>query len=208
MGSLSISKGNSKMGDIQSVSLPSVLTCRPCACQQKCYARKLERLRPTVANAYQRNLEVLQSDPETYWREVEASIMMSRFFRFHVSGDIPDPEYFSKMVQIARRNPHCEILCFTKKYEIVNSFVQENGANASFPNSVLPQNLHIIFSAWVGLELSNPFLFPVAHVRYRDGSTTAPDDAVECGGNCTECAVTDGGCWSLGPGQSVVFNEH
>lgn len=200
MSVLSISKGNSKMGSIQSISLPSVVTCRSCDCQKKCYARKLERLRPSVAKAYQRNLDVLQSDPDTYWREVEASIMMSRFFRFHVSGDIPDLNYLEHMVDISDRNKHCQILCFTKKYEIVNGFIESGGE--------IPVNLHIIFSAWVGLNMVNPFSFPEAHVRYRDGSTTAKDSAVECGGNCTECATTDGGCWILTNGEQVIFDEH
>ncbi len=200
MSVLSISKGNSKMGSIQSISLPSVVTCRSCDCQKKCYARKLERLRPSVAKAYQRNLDVLQSDPDTYWREVEASIMMSRFFRFHVSGDIPDLNYLEHMVDISDRNKHCQILCFTKKYEIVNGFIESGGE--------IPVNLHIIFSAWVGLNMVNPFSFPEAHVRYRDGSTTAKDSAVECGGNCTECATTDGGCWILKNGEQVIFDEH
>lgn len=200
MSVLSISKGNSKMGSIQSISLPSVVTCRSCDCQKKCYARKLERLRPSVAKAYQRNLDVLQSDPDTYWREVEASIMMSRFFRFHVSGDIPDLNYLEHMVDISDRNKHCQILCFTKKYEIVNGFIESGGE--------IPVNLHIIFSAWVGLNMVNPFSFPEAHVRYRDGSTTAKDSTVECGGNCTEFATTDGGCWILKNGEQVIFDEH
>lgn len=200
MSVLSISKGNSKMGSIQSISLPSVVTCRSCDCQKKCYARKLERLRPSVAKAYQRNLDVLQSDPDTYWREVEASIMMSRFFRFHVSGDIPDLNYLEHMVDISDRNKHCQILCFTKKYEIVNGFIESGGE--------IPVNLHIIFSAWVDLNMVNPFSFPEAHVRYRDGSTTAKYGAVECGGNCTECATTDGGCWILKNGEQVIFDEH
>lgn len=56
--------------------------------------------------------------------------------------------------------------------------------------------------------MDNPFRLPEAHVRYRDGSTTARDDALDCGGNCTECALTDGGCWTLRTGEQVVFNEH
>ncbi len=200
MGTVKISKGNSKLGAIPSVSLPSIKTCRNCACQEKCYAQKLERLRPAVRNAYQHNLEVWIKDPETYWREVEASIMMSRFFRFHVSGDIPSFKYLVNMVEIARRQPHCEILCFTKKYNLVNELIEQGGE--------LPSNLHMIFSGWVGLEMANPFSLPEAHVRYRDGSTTAREDAVECSGNCTECALTEGGCWSLQKGQQVVFNEH
>ena len=200
MSTVKISKGNSKLGAIPSVSLPSIKTCRNCACQEKCYAQKLERLRPAVRNAYQHNLEVWIKDPETYWREVEASIMMSRFFRFHVSGDIPSFKYLVNMVEIARRQPHCEILCFTKKYNLVNEFIEQGGE--------LPENLHMIFSGWVGLEMANPFSLPEAHVRYRDGSTTARDDAIECSGNCTECALTEGGCWNLQKGQQVVFNEH
>ena len=200
MGTVKISKGNSKLGAIPSVSLPSIKTCRNCACQEKCYAQKLERLRPAVRNAYQHNLEVWLKDPETYWREVEASIMMSRFFRFHVSGDIPSFKYLINMVEIARRQPHCEILCFTKKYNLVNELIEQGGE--------LPGNLHMIFSGWVGLEMANPFSLPEAHVRYRDGYTTAREGAIECSGNCTECALTEGGCWSLQKGQQVVFNEH
>jgi len=188
------------MGSIQSVSLPSGVTCKACDCNQKCYAKRIERRRKSVREAYQNNLSILNAEPETYWREVEAAIMLSRYFRFHVSGDIPDALYFSNMVEVAKRNSHCEILCFTKKYEIVNDYLTDG--------NVLPDNLHIIFSAWVGLKMTNPFSLPEAHVRYRDGTTTANSNAKECGGNCTECAVTDAGCWTLHSGEQVVFNEH
>jgi len=198
---IKISKGNAKLGNIPSVSLPAGITCRSdCACQKKCYAKKLERLRKSVRDAYQHNLDVLTNKPDTYWREVEASIMMSRFFRFHVSGDITDGVYFAHMVEIANRNPHCEILCFTKKYDIINDFLDFVGR--------LPKNLHVIFSVWKGLRCDNPYLLPEAHVRYRDGTTTACDKAKECGGNCAECAITDEGCWTLKEGEQVVFNEH
>ena len=201
MGALKLSPGNAKMGRIPSVSLPAGLTCRKdCACYEKCYARKLERLRPTVRNAYRSNLELLQKDPETYWREAEAAIMTSRFFRFHVSGDIPNDAYLRKMVLVAQRNPHCEILCFTKKYDLVNNCIAECGG--------FPKNLHMILSAWKGIPMENPHNLPEAHVIYRDGSTTARPDAVSCGGNCTDCATTDGGCWTLKNGQQVVFHEH
>lgn len=188
------------MGSIQSVSLPSGITCKVCGCNQKCYAKRIERRRKSVREAYQNNLSILNTEPETYWREVEAAIMLSRYFRFHVSGDIPDALYFFKMVEVAKRNPHCEILCFTKKYEIVNDYLAVG--------NILPDNLHILFSAWVGLTMTNPFSLPEAHVRYRDGSTTANENAKECSGNCTECAITDDGCWTLKSGEQVVFNEH
>ena len=197
---ISISRGNAKMGAIPSVSLPSGITCRTCGCINKCYARKLERLRPVVRNAYQHNLTILLEEPETYWREVEAAIMMNRYFRFHVSGDIPDADYFMNMIHIAERNNHCEILCFTKKYDIINDYLNTGHQ--------IPLNLHMLLSAWDGLEMENPHNLPEAHVRYRDDTTTARSDAVRCGGNCAECALTDCGCWTLKPGEQVIFNEH
>ena len=201
MPNVKISAGNSKLGNIPSVSLPSVVTCRnDCDCYTKCYARKFENMRPSVKNAYRHNYDLLTESPDIYWREVEASIMMSRFFRFHVSGDIPDYTYFTHMVDVANRNSHCEILCFTKKYGIVNRYLEHN--------ETIPDNLHIIFSGWKGLEMDNPFLLPEAHVRYKDGTTTANLDAKECGGNCTECLLTESGCWLLKQGEQVVFNEH
>ena len=196
-----ISNGNAKMGSIPSVSLPAGVTCRSdCDCDKKCYAKRLERLRPSVRQAYKHNYDLLNRDPNTYWREVEASIMMSRFFRYHVSGDIPDNVYLAHMIDIAERNPHCEMLCFTKKYNLVNDFLDFGG--------IIPQNLHIIFSGWHDIEMANPYNLPEAHVQYRDGSTTAREDAKLCGGNCTECAITDDGCWTAKHGEQVVFNEH
>lgn len=193
------------MGSINSVSLPAGLTCRnDCACRDKCYAKKIERLRPTVRDAYKRNYEILKTNPNQYWREVEASVMMSRFFRFHVSGDIVDYDYFSKIVDIAERNKHCEILIFTKKYAIVNKYTHDMHKHGFS----MPENLHVIYSVWDGLDVDNPYNYPEAHVRYRDGHTTASKFAIECGGNCTECASVCCGCWSLEKGQQVVFNEH
>lgn len=200
MGLISVSLGNSKLGNIHSVSLPAVVTCRTCDCQKKCYALRIEKRRKNVAKAYKKNLSILQSDPDAYWREVEAHIMMARFFRFHVSGDIPDMTYFLCMVAVAERNPHCEILCFTKKFEYVNEYLGSG--------NVLPPNLHLIFSVWKGFTPHNPFLLPEAHVRYRDKTTTASEGAIECTGNCANCAQIDGGCWSLKKGEQVVFDEH
>lgn len=198
---VSISSGNTKMGKIPSVSLPAGTTCSPgLPCWKKCYARKLENLRPTVRNAYERNYDILINEPDTYWREVEAVIMLSRYFRFHVSGDIVDTDYLARMVAVATTNPHCQILCFTKRYDIVNQYLQRG--------FLLPKNLHILFSVWKGLPVNNPFRLPEAHVLYRDGTTTAIGAAVHCLGNCSTCASTDGGCWGLKRGDAVLLDEH
>lgn len=189
---ISISRGNAKMGAIPSLSLPPITTCSKEACKhcgKKCYALKITKLRPkTVGAAYQRNLDILQNDPDKYWREVNAALSINRFFRFGVSGDIYNKEYLVKMCELARKNSHCQILCFTKQFDIVNEYLSEHR---------LPKNLHLIFSAWRGMEMKNPYNLPEAHVLYKDGYTTAKDGAKYCSGLCMECAVGGKNCFSL-----------
>lgn len=197
---LRVSPGNQKMGSIPSISLPAVITCRDCDCKNKCYARKLERIRPSVRNSYQSNLDLLRKHPDVFWREFESVIMASRFFRLHVSGDIPDADYLRNVIKIVANNPHCEVLCFTKRYELVNRFLESGW--------LIPKNLHIIYSGWPGLEMNNPYSLPEAHVIFKDGTTEANETAVLCNGNCMECAITESGCWNLKYGQQVVFHEH
>ena len=111
---ISISPGNQKMGYIPSVSLPPVITCaNGCKCAQKCYAAKLCRIRKSVREAYQRNLGILTSDPSAYWLQVKAAAMVTKYFRFHVSGDIGIdniPEnlkiIFSAWPGMPMENPH------------------------------------------------------------------------------------------------------
>lgn len=200
---VSISKGNSKMGAVPSVSLPPIKTCSPEAvkhCGKKCYVRRYLGIRQkTVGAAYERNLYLLQNEPEKFWREVNAAVAMATHFRFGVSGDIPDLDYLVHIFEIAAKNKHCQILCFTKQYSIVNKCLT---------TLKMPPNLHIIFSAWKGLALPNPYNLPEAHVFYKDGTTTAKDGARYCSGNCYECAIENANCWSLKSGEQIIFKEH
>lgn len=203
MDKISISTGNSKMGKISSVSLPPVLTCRNGApCSKKCYANKIARLRKNVNDSYQRNMKVLREDPDGYWQQVRLAIALSKYFRFHVSGDIPDMQYLERMIDIASMERETQILCFTKKYELINEYLDR-------VNPSLPDNLHLVFSGWPGIEMQNYHNLPEAHVIFKNGETTANMDiAKHCGGNCQTCATADGGCWSLKSGEQVVFYEH
>lgn len=198
---VSISPGNSKMGMIPSVSLPAYKTCISNApCFKICYAAKIARLRKTVCDAYERNYAIWRSDPMEYFKQIEDAIKMSRFFRFHVSGDIVDEEYFARMVDVAYRNQKCDILCFTKKYDIVNQYIDDG--------LEIPDNLHIIFSVWETLRCKNPHNLPEAHVKLKNGLRTYRKDAKFCNGNCANCATTERGCWVLKSGEQIVFNQH
>ena len=198
---VSFSKGNSKMGLIPSVSLPPIITCpKGAPCAKKCYAHKLCRIYPTVKKAYQNNLDILKTDPNEYWKQVDSAVKMARYFRFHVSGDIPNYIYFCFMVDLAYRNPHCEILAFTKNYSVVNEYL----GNLTTP--ILPPNLHIIFSEWGAMPIPNPHNLPTAAVIFKGEEPN--DNWKICGGNCAECACRGVGCWELKKGETIAFYEH
>ena len=191
------------MGAIQSISFPPIKTCNPAAvkhCGKNCYACKICRYSKEARAAYQHNLDVLENDPDTFFDDMDKTLKVNRFFRFNVSGDIPSPEYFTRMVETVKNNKHCECLIFTKKWDIVNDYIKNGGK--------LPKNLHCIFSGWKGLIIPNPYNLPEAHVIFKNGETTARDGAKYCSGNCFECALNNGGCWSLKKGEQVLFREH
>ena len=203
MNKISISNGNIKMGAIPSVSLPPVITCPTgCPCAKKCYAAKICRLRPNVRAAYQRNLDLWNSDPAEYFRLVKAAAAPHRFFRFHVSGDIPNAEYLAGMIDTAMSLPSTQFLVFTKRYALVNEYLDNGGA--------IPENVHLIFSLWDSawnVKVHNPHNLPMSAVIFKD-NPNATEYTKICGGNCTECAMRGVGCWELKSGETIAFHEH
>lgn len=196
---ISISKGNAKMGAIPSVSLPCRITCNQNApCFKKCYAARIERRYKESRNAYANNLETLRENPDAYWLQVRAAAITTRFFRFHVSGDIPDADYLREMVNTANALPFTTFLAFTKQFPIVNKYIENGGT--------IPGNLKIIFSNWGTWKCENPHGLPVAEIIFK--GTEPAENWKICGGNCTECACRGVGCWELKNGETIAFYEH
>lgn len=199
MDKISISYGNRKMESIPSVSLPPIITCKNCAtCAQKCYAAKLCRIYPSVKNAYEKNLDILTRDRNTYFDQIKTAAKMTSFFRWHVSGDIIDIDYLHRMVKIAREIKTTNFLVFTKNYDVVNEY---------FTNHKKPSNFKIIFSLpFNGAIIDNPHNLPTAAVIIK-GSEPGKTWKI-CGGNCTNCACKGIGCWELKKGNTIAFYEH
>lgn len=200
-----ISVSNIKMNDgaavIPSVSLPPVLTCSNCTqCSKYCYAIKMARLRRNINGAWARNLAVYQADPDRYFDEVAFAAKNYRNFRWHVAGDIVSDSYLQGMIRVAQECPSTSFLAFTKSFDIVNRYLDAGNS--------LPENLKIVFSGWVGLDMHNPHNLPTSHPIFFDGSTSAPDGAKWCGGNCSQCAAHSSGCWTMKNGDAVIFALH
>ena len=189
---LTISKGNRKMGAIPNLSLPPVLTCRtgvPCA--GKCYANKAYRMYPTVRAAWDGNWELWQKDPCSFVSQLGAWLDKHKpeWFRFHVSGDIPDPAYWFNVHCVVGWFPKTRFMLFTKCFD----YHYQN----------IPENLSVVLSMWPGQPMPE-------HLNHLPKAWCLPDDrapaaALLCPGNCEAC----GACWSLGKrGLDVAFNLH
>lgn len=196
---IKLSYGNRKTGSlVPSVSLIPVADCRNCThCAKGCYAVRniacYSASRAMMAN----NSAIAHGDLPRYFKEIDAASKFLRFFRYHVSGDIINPAYLTGMVDVAIKNPQCRYLAFTKSYEFVNDYLDDHAEG-------FPENLHIIFSEWRGLDVPNPHNLPTSRPVWKGEKI----DGIMCPGNCSECAAFNQGCWSLKKGERVLFEAH
>ena len=199
-----ISTTNTKLGhQIPSINLPAILTCRhdaPCA-KHNCYATRGNWLYPNVKASLQNNLALFVHNSNEYFNSIIRQLnglTLYRYVRWHSSGDIVNKDYLMGMIKVAKKCKNTKFLCFTKKFEIVNEYLEEGK---------LPKNLKIIFSAWdKEFKVPNPHNLSVAYVEFRKPEKTPeiPEGAIECVGNCEACV----GCWGLKDGANVIFHEH
>ena len=148
-------------------------------------------------DSLQGNLDAYNNDPKLYVESIASQTVLSRFVRWHSSGDIVDAQYFEGMCKVATKNKETHYLCFTKKFEIVNDYL------ASCKR--IPKNLSVVFSAWSDWVPENPYSLPVTYV-YGKGfnNELIPKDSIPCTGSCERCQA----CWQLKKGQSVYFKKH
>ena len=181
-----------------------VCTCREDApCKEGCYAGKGCQQMATVQAAYYRNLRLYNDDPDNFFEQVYCKVKFSGLpkVRWFDSGDIVDAEFFARMVELCKKTPDVKHMAFTKKYEIVNEYIDKNGN--------LPDNLNVIFSAWHKLwSVPNPHNLGVAYVDFKDKTLNPefPKNAFVCPGRESTCSAC-GACWSKNL-KTVVFHQH
>ncbi len=184
-------------------------TCREDApCKETCYANKGTQKCASVQGAYYRNLRLMNEDIDDLFEQIEFKIKHSglSMVRFFDSGDIPNAEFFEKMCDSIKRLPDVKFMAFTKKYEIVNEYLNKG--------NTIPDNFNIMFSAWdYTWKFDNPFDLPVAYVKFKDErlNPDIPRSALSCPSNgkklgevtCSMCKA----CWNKNL-KSVYFEEH
>lgn len=177
----------------------TAVTCAICA--KSCYDLRNDFIYKEVINTRAINSAIYHEDPKRYFKEIDdyLNYRYPRAFRFHIGGDIQDKWYLDKMCEIARKHKDAKFLAFTKMFDVCNEYIDDG--------NVIPENMHILFSGWLGLNMDNRHGFPEAHPIFESG-TSAPEGTRLCTGNCTECLKEDRLCWSIGKGQAVGFLAH
>lgn len=199
-----LQKGNSKTGNnCYTVSLIPIADCgKNChSCSKDCYDVRNVCWQPKVQNDRARNSAIHLLDPERFWEEVSMNIKLNCVYelRINVGGDLKGKD-FPLINKVAKENPKCKILFFTKAYEEINKFLDKNE---------FEENVHAIMSAWKNTTMDNRHNLPVSHVLWPDGETTAPEyGSYFCKGNCSMCNFNGEGCWTLKKGESVIFVAH
>lgn len=186
-----ISKGNRKIGRVINVSLPPILSCGNCKeCKHFCYdIRACLQYSNTVIDARVRNYAILLKNRDLYFNIIDtvcARRKANKMFRWHVSGDIVDLDYFCRMVEIARKHPDFIFWTYTKMYCIVNEYCAKYGKES------IPENLSIMFSEWKGMPIVNPYGFAEFRALYENEEI--PANYWYCPGNCDVCKELHRGC--------------
>ena len=202
---ISINNGNQKTGiGCLTMSMP-VITCREDApCRKNCYCMKGHQQYATAQGAYYRNYRIWTENPTRFEEQLEGILKYSNIsmFRYNDCGEIPDKKFLAMMFRIALQFPQISFLAYTKKYELINEFLDEG--------NIIPQNLTIRFSMWdKHWKVDNPYNLPVAYVEFKDENLNPklPTKSFVCPGTgkitCSCCKV----CWQKKV-KSVTFHQH
>ena len=189
-----ISKGNRKIGHTMNVSLLPIFTCANCKeCKMFCYDIKACLQYPkNVLSARVKNTVLLKKSMSEYFNQIEKAIKRRKknfYFRWHVAGDMISLEYLENMIRLAKKYPYFTFWTYTKNYSMVNEYVRTHGNSMK---KAIPFNLSIMFSEWKGLEMDNPYGFPVFACVFP--GEKPKKSWYRCTGNCNDCIANKTGC--------------
>lgn len=198
-----ISEGNEKIGPILNVSFPPATSCQPgvpCA-KEGCYAKKAWKQYPGTRRAWTHNWRKLNHNRDAFFEDIHQRLVTKPrqrkfpiFFRWQVSGDIPDQDYVERMKDMARAHSGIYMTAFTKNYSL-------NISN-------LPRNLTIIPSAWPKLSMPEEVVYGSRIAWMYDSKNV--DERIKgnyyvCSGSCTGCWA----CWHINElEKDVLFHKH
>ena len=138
--SIVLSKKNSKVGNVVSFSISANDTCpgKTPWCEKKCYAKKLERIYPTVKKSYATNL--VEANKRTFSLNMINALKKipknTATIRIHVSGDFYSVKYINQWIKVINEYPNLQFYAYTKSWR-VPSLLKALDKLHKLPNLVL-----------------------------------------------------------------------
>lgn len=214
------SVGNSKLGKhVLNYGVDIMHSCTACECKTEgtCYGTcGLFQFGSNLQRAAENFMFWFVNGPAAMLDAIQHAIDENpecKKFRHFEIGDIPNMRYLAEvMIPAARNNPDITFWTYTKKYEIVNKYVDENGLEA------IPGNLTIVFSHWLNKDgsyfpMDNRHDFPTSEfIPYGKEAELLPSVTYVC--PCSDpdvvahCETCDHCCGNLQHGQSMALLEH
>ena len=199
-----LSDAISKLGKmVLCLSLTPILSCaHDVPCKGDCYACKhAYNAYSNTREAWDHNFRMaLNREFDTMTDNIQHVLDKGKhpYFRWFVGGDIPNIEFFDMMCEIALNNPDIKFLCFTKKYSIIEDYLEED---------VIPSNLTVVLSCWKSYRPQPGVLdaFPRAYFNDDTPECDLPYVSFQCSGDCVECGHQ---CWDMQHHDNVIFNKH
>lgn len=214
------SVGNSKLGNnVINYGMDIMSTCAACECKTKgnCYGtcgffqfgsnlkRAAEDFMFWFVNGSNAMVDAIQD-------AIDSNPKCKKFRHFEI-GDIPNEAYLRDvMIESAKRNPDVKFWTYTKKYAIVNGFVDKYGLSA------IPSNLTIVFSHWMNEDgsyypMDNKYDFPTSEfipVGKEDELLPHITHVCPCSNPdvIAHCETCDHPCHDLRHGESMALLEH
>lgn len=213
---LHVTMGNSKTGPAFNYNISVFYSCdRRCECFKlaKCYAMGGCYNFLSNQKEYSENYKFfIDNNSADFVSAINAEIAKYpriSLFRWFTCGDIVNARFLACMVKIAIDNPKIRFWAYTKKYSIVNSFLDNGGT--------LPDNLRIVFSHWLNEDgtyfpMNNPYRLPTSEFIPMGKESLLENVTHIC--PCSDpsfvgtCATCDHPCHSLKAGESMALCEH
>lgn len=120
-------KGNDKLGDVLTFSLPAIDTCPGASglCKGCCYATRGRYYSPTVQKYLKRNYE-FSKHPDFAKTATQllnySQRQLAKIFRVHPSGDLYDEEYAKKWLYIMERVADFTFWIYTRSWRLPDIF--------------------------------------------------------------------------------------
>ena len=199
---IEITNGNRKLESIPSLAFSPFLTCLSEKCLKICYGTDQKYLGFFKFFYMVKNTYFFIRYEKAFIRQLNVylNLYQPRYFRFFENGDLIDIENLKAFNQVAAAHPEISFLLMTKKTDIANEFLTENGGKYAI-NFVLRFSNSDVKECHI--KKDNPFNILTTEIVEKGEKITK--NSTRCPGSsfsCLRCLK----CWKSR--LNVEFEKH